>query len=111
MQSFVARPEQARLSALFVTTLRETERADRAGREQQGEGAEEGEAGEETEGVAQTDVKKLALLPRFKRIPVKRVVSLSNVTSDTKLTVSYDSLVPAGLPSSEVSAPIGLEGV
>jgi len=80
---------------------------------EEGAEGEEGEGGEETEGVADTGVKRMALLPRFKRIPVKRVVSLSNVTSDTRLSVAYDGLVPTGLPSPEVATYVvsGMEEV
>ena len=59
----------------------------------------------------------MTLLPRFKKLPVKRVVALNNITGDTRLSVSYDDagtgLMPAGTPSAEIAAFLisGMEDV
>jgi hypothetical protein len=61
--------------------------------------------------------KRMTLLPRFKKLPVKRVVALNNITGDTRLTVSYDDvgtgLMPAGAPRAEIASYLisGMEDV
>jgi hypothetical protein len=75
------------------------------------------QAGEEDEDSALPASKRMTLLPRFKKLPVKRVVALQNVTGDTRLTVSYDDagtgLLPSGAPGSEIASFLirGMEDV
>jgi hypothetical protein len=64
------------------------------------------EDGEESEAAAEASSEAKPLLPWFKRLPVKRAVTYSNVTSDSfSFTLAYNTSSPNGLPPG-VSDPL-----